>query len=675
MSYTHLPSPRGSVIRGSSGVSSGTSAKTPCRLFEGRRTPDGASRMQWAGETRERGHMLFSPIQEFFDADLEDSLLFAAAGTGKTTALLRRAILLMVKTRIAAEDILLLTFTRYAREDLVRRLHSLLNERPSEALGALTDAERDDARELEGSIMTLAALTASISEGLPLHRGGHLSGTEEGEEDVLTRLTRDTRGDDAGEEFVLGASYREHRHEPAFFVRQHPEENPRSRRPKRSTAVSKFKLRYYRHFLEQQTWDVSTWPVHSEWKAGLPPFLLYLCAEYERDFAGLLRDFAEYEERLQALDRFDSTDLAALSLAACEDPTRELPGLRRRRAILVDEMQDLSPMELDLVWALKTRWGATLTMVGDVNQTLYYFRLASPLRFVTEPLSRFRAYSLETNRRSERRIVESGNRARPSVIPATDKGLRVWNGYLDGTMESFDKAPFHLLGAATIPDSSDGCLNYGLGKALLGAELVATSRRGAKEIAVLAYSKNDLLELREWARDALLDAGLSSCFWADLLSALKYTKIFLIQRVLKHGPIGGQEWADLVHKVLHEETGTFSRALEGDTARWLGEISKDLVKEVPAPEGGDVLADLRAIQRINVREVGLSFVGRIVREGVVLFINLHQIKGLQFDAVFYKKVPLNHRTKNAYDVTHEIQLRNLHYVASTRARRFHYEVV
>ena len=80
------------------------------------------------------------------------------------------------------------------------------------------------------------------------------------------------------------------------------------------------------------------------------------------------------------------------------------------------------------------------------------------------------------------------------------------------------------------------------------------------------------------------------------------------------------------------------------------------------------------MQRINMREVGLSFVGRIVREGVVLFINLHQIKGLQFDAVFYKKVPW-YRTKNAYDVTHEIQQRNLHYVASTRARRFHYEVV
>lgn len=618
--------------------------------------------------------MPFSPIQDFFDAELEDALLFAAAGTGKTTALLKRAIFLMAKRRIAAEDILLLTFTRYAREDLVRRLHALLDERPSEILGPLTDAERDDARHLEYSIQTLAAFTASISEGIPLQRAGHLSGTEEGDEDVLTRLTWTNADNEAGEEFVLGANYRKYRREPAFFVRQHPEEDYRARRPKRSTAISKFKLRYYRHFLQQQTWDVEAWPVHAEWRLGLPSFLIYLCAEYERDFAGFLRDFAEYEVRLRGLDRYDTTDLAALCLAACEDETTEVPGLRPRKAILVDEMQDLSPMELDLAWALRTRWNATLTMVGDVNQTLYYFRLASPLRFVMEPLKRFRTYSLESNRRSERRIVEGGNRARPTVIPATDRALKAWSGYLDGPTKDFEKAPFHLLGAATIEDSSDGCLNYGLGKAVLGPELVATSKRGAREIAVLAYSKNDLLELREWARDSLLKAGISSCLWADLLSALKYTKIFLIQRILKHGPIAGHEWADLVHEVLREETGVFSRAIEGDTARWLQEVGNDIVKEVQAPEGGEALVDLRAMQRINMREVGLSFVGRIVREGVVLFINLHQIKGLQFDAVFYKKVPI-FRTKNTYDVTHEVQLRNLHYVASTRARRFHYEVV
>ena len=89
-------------------------------------------------------------------------------------------------------------------------------------------------------------------------------------------------------------------------------------------------------------------------------------------------------------------------------PRTPISGAARYDHILVDEFQDINPLDLYLIRAISERHRATLTIVGDDDQAIFEWRGASP-DFILDPESHFRrsfaTHKLEVNYRSPEEIV------------------------------------------------------------------------------------------------------------------------------------------------------------------------------------------------------------------------------------------------------------------------------
>jgi ATP-dependent exoDNAse (exonuclease V) beta subunit len=133
----------------------------------------------------------------------------------------------------------------------------------------------------------------------------------------------------------------------------------------------------------------------------------------------------------------DFGELAARAIAALGDeldPT-EL-GLRldyRIRHLLIDEFQDTSPTQIDLLERLTAGWqpddGRTLFAVGDPMQSIYRFRKADVglfLRVAETGIGALRLspLRLSRNNRSCPDVVDWINACFPAVFPAADDPLR-----------------------------------------------------------------------------------------------------------------------------------------------------------------------------------------------------------------------------------------------------------
>ena len=96
------------------------------------------------------------------------------------------------------------------------------------------------------------------------------------------------------------------------------------------------------------------------------------------------------------------------SLGPDGKPKPYLYGAARYDHILVDEFQDINPLDLALIKAVVERNQATLTIVGDDDQAIFEWRGASP-EYILQPQQyfgvRFKDYLLETNYRSPSNIV------------------------------------------------------------------------------------------------------------------------------------------------------------------------------------------------------------------------------------------------------------------------------
>lgn len=133
----------------------------------------------------------------------------------------------------------------------------------------------------------------------------------------------------------------------------------------------------------------------------------------------------------------DFGELSARAIAALGDESApsEL-ALRldyRIRHLLVDEFQDTSPMQIELLERLTAGWqpgdGRTLFAVGDPMQSIYRFRKADVGLFLRVAEQGIGALSLERlrlsrNNRSHPEVVEWINTHFPAVFPAADEPLR-----------------------------------------------------------------------------------------------------------------------------------------------------------------------------------------------------------------------------------------------------------
>lgn len=87
---------------------------------------------------------------------------------------------------------------------------------------------------------------------------------------------------------------------------------------------------------------------------------------------------------------------------------KRLSGAARYDHVLVDEFQDINPLDLALIKAIVERNRATLTVLGDDDQALFEWRGATP-EYILNPErffeKRFSTFTLSTNYRSPRNIV------------------------------------------------------------------------------------------------------------------------------------------------------------------------------------------------------------------------------------------------------------------------------
>ncbi|MHB8479864.1 MAG: UvrD-helicase domain-containing protein, partial [Vulcanimicrobiaceae bacterium] len=97
---------------------------------------------------------------------------------------------------------------------------------------------------------------------------------------------------------------------------------------------------------------------------------------YRRSKAAVVRIFERYRQELRDSNRMD---FPALEEAVLDRMTAgQLPDmLRNVRAVLVDEYQDTNPLQERLYFALVRATGASLTVVGDDDQSVYRFRGAT----------------------------------------------------------------------------------------------------------------------------------------------------------------------------------------------------------------------------------------------------------------------------------------------------------
>lgn len=77
--------------------------------------------------------------------------------------------------------------------------------------------------------------------------------------------------------------------------------------------------------------------------------------------------------------------------------------------ILVDEIQDIDPLQWSIIREMETAFGASLFVVGDLDQSIYEFRGAVP-KYLLEHQNEFDIYRLSFNYRSRASIVNAANK-------------------------------------------------------------------------------------------------------------------------------------------------------------------------------------------------------------------------------------------------------------------------
>jgi DNA helicase-2/ATP-dependent DNA helicase PcrA len=142
------------------------------------------------------------------------------------------------------------------------------------------------------------------------------------------------------------------------------------------------------------------------------------CAE---DVDGLKAIFAGYTERKRDQQLLDFDDLLLFWRAAARDPNVGPVLASMFDHVLVDEYQDTSIVQADVLRALRSL-DARITVVGDDAQAIYSFRAASVRNILDFPeqFTGSTTVTLEQNYRSTRPILELAN----GVIAGATEGHR-----------------------------------------------------------------------------------------------------------------------------------------------------------------------------------------------------------------------------------------------------------
>ena len=229
------------------------------------------------------------------------------------------------------------------------------------------------------------------------------------------------------------------------------------------------------------------------------------------------RRFGAEKLRRGSLDYSDLEHFAARLLLT--EATGERTALAREtaerfREVMVDEYQDVSPVQEDIFRAV-SREERNLFLVGDVKQSIYRFRLADPTLFLrryaesvpaeTAAPGQPRKIDLQTNFRSRRAVLDAANQCFAALM-SEELGELTYD----------DAAALHY-GALDYPEGTDETpelclLDAGGGD---GEERPDESEREARYVA------RRILELMEARTQVYENGAHRDCRWGDFALLLR----------------------------------------------------------------------------------------------------------------------------------------------------------
>ena len=366
--------------------------------------------------------------------------------------------------------------------------------------------------------------------------------------------------------------------------------------------------------------------------------------------------YAEYEELKNRNRLLDFDDILLHMAAAVEGHADVAQEFRDRyRCFVIDEYQDVTPLQQRVLEA----WLGgrdDLTVVGDVNQTIYAFAGATP-RFLLEFSRRFPdavTVRLHRDYRSTPQVVSLANRVISSARGRPAGARLLLEGQQpagpEPTFAEHDDEPAE---ASAVAMSIERLLRDGV---------------PAAQIAVL-YRVNAQSQVYEQALDALgipfqVRGGERFFHRSEVRGAIRALRAAATARTQDSvGGLGASVRAVLAPQGLTAQPPAGSAARSRwESLRALAELADDLTGSVPLADLGAFVAELDA--RADAAHPPAV-------QGVTLA-SLHSAKGLEWDAVFLVgladgTVPIQYADGDQAALEEE---RRLLYVGVTRARRW-----
>src|SRR5580693_9388990 len=391
-------------------------------------------------------------------------LILAGAGTGKTNTLAHRTAHLVLNGTDPSR-IMMLTFTRRAAQEMIKRAQTVVTE-------VLSDRGKGGDRSVVSRLSWSGTFHSVGSRILRLY-AKHLG--------LDPNFTVLDRADAADLMDVIRTDF-------GFSGRP-------KRFPRKDTCLAIYTYRVNTRLPLKQTLE-EQFP----W-----------CKEWEADLTKLYREYVARKQKNRALD-FD--DLLLYWQVMMQTPALAQSLSKNFDHVLVDEYQDTSSLQGEIIQALKPD-GKGVTVVGDDAQAIYSFRAAAVeniLGFADRFKPKAEIVVLAQNYRSTQQILDSAN-------ALMSEGARQHRKTLLGTRQSTQKTLYVSM------DDAQAQAEYIAGKILVTREIGGSLKRHA--ILFRSSHHSDVLEVELTKRNIpFMKYGglkfLEAAHVKDLMSVLRW---------------------------------------------------------------------------------------------------------------------------------------------------------
>src|SRR5271169_4701337 len=391
-------------------------------------------------------------------------LILAGAGTGKTNTLAHRTAHLVLNG-VDPARILMLTFTRRAAQEMIRRAQTIVTE-------VLSDRGKMGDRSVQSRLLWSGTFH-SVGNRILRQFAKHLG--------LDPNFTVLDRADAADLMDVI-------RHDLGYSSKD-------KRFPRKDSCLSIYSYRINTRLSLKQTVE-EQFPWVSEWEQELT------------------RMYREYVARKQKNNVLDFDDLLLYWHAMMKNPALAQNLSNNFDHVLVDEYQDTSSLQGEIISALKPD-GSGVTVVGDDAQAIYSFRAAAVeniLGFADRYKPKADMVVLAQNYRSTQQVLDCAN-------ALMSEGARQHRKTLLGTRQSTQKPLYVTL------DDAVGQAEYIVGKILATREIGGSLKRHA--VLFRSSHHSDVLEVELTKRNIpFVKYGglkfLEAAHVKDMLSVLRW---------------------------------------------------------------------------------------------------------------------------------------------------------